>query len=132
MACDPNNQAPRVLVVEDEYLIALEIEDLLGRLGFVTIGPVPSVAKALALMDRQRPDLALIDVNLGHERSTPVADALRARRIPYAVATGYDPAQLMERSLREAPHLSKPIMLEPLRHLLAALIRSDGTGGPRS
>lgn len=119
MANDAPNETPRILVVEDEFLIALETEDLLRRLGCETIGPAPSVAKAMALLERDTPDFALLDVNLGSERSTPIADLLFARRIPYALATGYDALQLSEPSLSGVPALSKPVTLDALRSLLA-------------
>ena len=115
----------RVLVVEDEFLIVLETEQMLDRLGCVVIGPAPTVARALALLDREEPDLAILDVNLG-ERSTPIAEALRARGVPFALATGYNGHQLPEAAFRYAPHLGKPLD----HHLLVgALTRLRGGRG---
>jgi CheY-like chemotaxis protein len=71
---DARGPAPQILVVEDELLIAMEIESLLRRGGFRGIGPALTVAGALALIQRQRPDAAVLDVNLRGERVTPVAD----------------------------------------------------------
>jgi CheY-like chemotaxis protein len=99
----------RVLVVEDEFLIAMETEQMLVDLGCIVIGPVPTVARALALLDREKPDFAILDVNLGRERSTPVAEALRARGVPFALASGYNGSQLPEEAFRNAPHLGKPL-----------------------
>lgn len=101
--------ALRVLVVEDETLIAMDIETMLTRLGCSVVGPVPTVARALALLDREEPDFAILDVNLGPERSTTVAEALRERGVPFALATGYDGRKLPEKAFRDAPHLGKPI-----------------------
>jgi DNA-binding NarL/FixJ family response regulator len=73
------------------------------------IGPVPSAARALALIGREKPDFAIIDVNLGRERSALVAEALRERGVPFALATDYDRSQLPEEAYRDAPHLGKPL-----------------------
>jgi two-component SAPR family response regulator len=111
--------ALRVLVLEDQVLIAMEIERMLGRLGCTVLGPVPAVARALELLERDRVDFAILDVNLGRERSTPVAEALRARGVPFALSTGYDGRQLPDEAFRNAQHLGKPIDF----HRLAETIR---------
>lgn len=118
MDTDSAPRPRRVLVVEDEFLIALDIQTLLEDLGCEVLGPCPSVAKALALLETELPDLAILDVNLGRERSTPVAEALRDRSVPYGLATGYDAAQLPEPALRDAPRIRKPISPSSLRDLL--------------
>jgi CheY-like chemotaxis protein len=100
---------PRILIVEDELLIAMEIEQMLVELGCAVVGPAPSVAQALAILDREEPDFAILDVNLGPERSTPIAEALRKRGVPFALATGYDRSQLPEPAYRHALHLGKPL-----------------------
>ena len=80
----------RLLVVEDEALIAILIEDVLLDLGCVVVGPAGSVAQALALLDRDTVDGAVLDVNLGaDERSYAIAEALGARGIPFIFVTGY-------------------------------------------
>ena len=94
---------PSVLVVEDEPLIAFDLEDMLARMGCVVIGPAPTVNRALELLAHKEPDFAILDVNLRRERATPVAEALRVRRIPFAVATACGRAQLPETPWREAP-----------------------------
>ncbi|SFQ21965.1 response regulator [Tranquillimonas alkanivorans] len=114
-----NRRTLRVLVVEDEYLIALEMEALLEELGCEVIGPAPSVKKALALLDLERPGFAILDVNLGNERSTPVAQALVEMNVPYVVATGYEAKHLPETVLRDAPRLRKPLTIHQLRRVLA-------------
>jgi AmiR/NasT family two-component response regulator len=99
----------RVLVVEDEFLIALEIEQMLVGLGCIVVGPAPTVLRALTLIDREELDFAILDVNLGCNRSTPVAERLWAAGVPFALATGYDDRQLPEEAFRNAPHLGKPL-----------------------
>lgn len=111
----------RVLVVEDEFLIAIETEKMLADLGCNVIGPVPSVVRALDLIDREEPDFAILDLNLGSERSTPVAEALRARGVPFALATGYSRHQLPEAAFGDAPHLGKPLDHRLLVGVLARL-----------
>lgn len=120
----------RVLLVEDEALIALDVKDMLARLGCVVIGPAPRVAEALELLEREEPELAILDVNLGRERVTPVAEALRERGIPFALATAYGRGQLSEESLREAPLLPKPIDPRLLQNALADL--AEPRSGSRS
>jgi len=99
----------RVLVVEDEFLLAMELEDLLARGGCRVLGPAASVRQALAMLEGERPDFALLDVNLKGERATPVAAALRERGVPYVLITGYSEAQLNEPELRNAPRVDKPL-----------------------
>ncbi|TIV23485.1 MAG: response regulator, partial [Mesorhizobium sp.] len=65
-----------VLIVEDEFLIAMDLQSMLERRGWRVIGPVGSVAAAFRLLERERPAVALLDVNLGNELVTPVAEQL--------------------------------------------------------
>src|ERR1044071_818409 len=78
----------RVLVVEDEALLALEIAELLTDAGLEVVGPATSVAKALNLINNPGCDIVILDVNLGSEHSEPVALELRARGIPFLVVSG--------------------------------------------
>src|SRR5688572_30122844 len=86
----------RLLIVEDELLIALELQSILEQLGGIVVGPARSVAGALQLLSETTPDAALLDVNLGGDRVTPVAQACRERSIPFALVTGYGRLQLEE------------------------------------
>ncbi|HEX2477971.1 MAG TPA: response regulator [Geminicoccaceae bacterium] len=99
----------RVLIVEDEFLLAMELETLVECGGCTAVGPASSVRQALALIDGDEPDIALLDVNLKGERATPVAAALQDRGVPYVLITGYSDAQLSEPELRNAPRLDKPV-----------------------
>lgn len=80
----------RVLVVEDDVVVALVAEEMLLDLGAVVVGPAHDVATARALVAREAVDAAVLDVNLGRERSDAVAEDLRARAIPFVIATGTD------------------------------------------
>ncbi len=81
----------RILIVEDEYLVAMSLRDALESLGSVVVGPVPSVEKAIKTIEAG-PDIdaAIVDVNLGGVMAYPVADLLQARNIPFVFTTGYE------------------------------------------
>jgi DNA-binding response OmpR family regulator len=112
---------PRVLVVEDETLIAMLVEDWLAELECETVGPVGTVAEALALIGAEELDGAILDVNLGGHDSFAVADALRARDIPFAFATGHGTGRVTE-LFKDAPTLAKPYDFERVRAVVALLL----------
>jgi DNA-binding response OmpR family regulator len=95
----------RVLVVEDEFMIGLDIGQQLASAGYEVVGLATSVAKALRL--EPRCDVAVLDVNLGGETCEPVAEKLRASGKPFVVLTGYSPDNLPP-SLNDATILTKP------------------------
>jgi len=97
----------RILVVEDEALVAMLVEDALLDAGFVVIGPARTVSQALEMLKADPPDAAVLDLNLGGENSLSVAEALTARGIPFLVATGYGAAGLPPH-MRHIPVLPKP------------------------
>ncbi|WBV43774.1 response regulator [Pseudoroseomonas cervicalis] len=109
----------RILVVEDEALIAMLVEDALLEAGAAVLGPAATVEEALELFEAERPEAAVLDINLAGQASTPVADRLVERDVPFVVATGYGAAGLPERH-RHVPVLAKPY--DP-RDLIAALER---------
>ncbi len=100
-------QGRKVLVVEDEALVAMLVEDALLDAGFGVLGPAATVGEALLLLDRERPDAVVLDLNLAGENSSPVADVLAKRGIPYVIATGYGAAGLPP-GHRNAKVLAKP------------------------
>ena len=98
----------RLLLVEDEFLIASDLARLLEMQGAEILGPAPSVRAALDLLSRDPPlDGAVLDVNLRGELAFPVADALRARGVPFVFATGYAAEMIPER-YRAVPCCEKP------------------------
>ena len=113
-----------VLIVEDEGLIAQEIEAVLAGAGFAIAGVVPTVSKALALIAERKFDAAVLDANLRGHSAQPVAQALSHAGIPFLVLSGYGKAHLTG-LLLEAPHFSKPFQPEALVRAVRALI-----GGP--
>jgi DNA-binding response OmpR family regulator len=99
----------RVLIVEDEMLVAMELESVLKQQGCAVLGPVPTVARALALLDHERPEAALLDLNLNGESAIPVAAALSAHGVPFVLVTGFGQTQSQEPELRGAPRVDKPV-----------------------
>ncbi|XYD12106.1 response regulator (plasmid) [Methylobacterium sp. NMS12] len=113
----------RVLVVEDEYLIAMEVKRWLLAAGADVVGPVPSVVQALDLIEDQGTlDAAVLDVNLGGgDMVFPVADALRALGVPYLFATG-EATLAQAGAHREQRRLYKPFVETELVRAIAALL----------
>jgi CheY-like chemotaxis protein len=112
----------RVLIVEDEALVAMLVEDALLDAGAEVIGPVATVTEALALLDSAVPDAAVLDLNLAGETSTPVADVLAQRGIPFVVATGYG-AEGLPAGHASVPVLAKPYDPDELTTTLARICR---------
>lgn len=99
----------RILVVEDEFVIAMDIEAILQKCGCEVVGPVSSVAAALDAVRRDdRLDGVLLDINLQGEPSVAVAEAVKERGVPFVIVTGYEGREIDEKILRESPRLRKP------------------------
>ena len=115
---NPQLKDLRVLVVEDEALIALQLEDMLMELGCAVIGPASRVGRALELLDGEPVEAAVLDLNIAGELVYPVADELRSRGLPYIFVTGYGTSGLSE------PYRSRPILEKPFarRELLRAML----------
>ena len=109
-----------VLLVEDQFLIAIDLSLLLERSGWHVLGPAATVDEALHLVDDERPAVALLDVSLkGGATVTPVAEALRARNVPFVVASAHSRPELVGGEvLAGAPNVGKPT---EERRLLAVL-----------
>jgi CheY-like chemotaxis protein len=114
----------RVLVVEDEMLVLMNIEDMLADLGCSSVSAAATVDQALALIDAQPFDAATLDMNLKGDRSYAVANALAARGVPFLFATGYD-AHYMPDGYRDQPVLKKPFPLEELASMLTRLLSNS-------
>jgi CheY-like chemotaxis protein len=115
----------RILVVEDEYLIAMSLQDALESAGSIVVGPVPSVDKAIQTIDSEpHIDAAVLDVNLGGALSYGVADKLIARKIPFIFTSGYEDNVLRTRysGVKNCP---KPYLFQAIEEALAeAMSRS--------
>lgn len=110
----------RVLVVEDEVLLALSLEDHLRDHGWIVVGPYHDLATALAAADTEAFDCALLDVNLNGVMVFPLAENLIGRAIPFLFVTGYAPGNLPEH-LRAVPRVAKPYEGAVLMQALAAI-----------
>ena len=108
----------RILAVEDEYFLAMDLERDLAEAGAHVLGPVPSIEQALAIIASE-PDIdgAVLDINLAGDMSFPVADALLSRHIPFVMTTGYVDNDLGKRY----PHITRCEKPTQFPKLLAAL-----------
>ena len=111
-----------VLVVEDEFFIADDMAQTLTANGAKVIGPAPTLELAMKLLATERVDCAVIDVNLRGRMAYPLADELRARRVPFVFATGYDPA-VVPPAYQDVPRWLKPYSLDELMQSLPELVR---------
>jgi CheY-like chemotaxis protein len=97
----------KVLVVEDDALVAWDVEAALLDAGCLVVGPANGIARATELMEEQKLDLVVLDLNLGKTSSVPFADRLQQRGIPFIFLTGHSREFLPERH-RDRPLVSKP------------------------
>ena len=113
----------KILVVEDEYIIAIELDRWLKEAGVEVIGPVPSVEQAFDLIDDgDGLDAAVLDINLGPgETVYPVADRLIALGVPFLFASG-DVRIRNDLAYRERPRLEKPIIAPELLRAIGRLV----------
>jgi DNA-binding response OmpR family regulator len=113
-AMDDSLAARRILVVEDEYLVARYLSRGLAERGAEVIGPVARVDAALALIDAEQPlDGAILDVTLNDASSLPIADRLATAGVPFVFATGYDRTALPPR-FRDVALCIKPVQVNEL------------------
>lgn len=112
---------PRVLLVEDEPLIAMTLEAIVWEAGFQAVGPAASRDAAFALLREESVDAAIIDYRLGDEHADDLADELDRRSIPWLLATGFGRDALPAR-YASVPLLAKPFGEEDVRRALNRLI----------
>jgi DNA-binding response OmpR family regulator len=111
----------RVLVVEDEAMVALMLDEVLTLAGCVVIGPAGTTTEALALLERETIHCAVLDVKLTDGMSFPVADALAARAIPFIVTTGYGQDQID--GFDGAPVVRKAYIADEVIEAIAGILR---------
>ncbi|MCG6113482.1 MAG: response regulator [Paracoccus sp.] len=100
----------------------MDIEQMLEEFGCTVVGPAAKVSQALALVDAEHIDFALLDVNLGRERSFPIADRLASMNIPVLLSTGY---ANLEPPYDRLPKIQKPFSEQQLRNCLKELMASS-------
>ena len=112
----------RILVVEDEVIIALAIEDMLIQIGCDVVGPAYSVSAGQELAASEAVDAAVLDINLGGQSSDAVARTLQSRGIPFLFSTGYG-LSAVPNGFEDRPVLQKPYTLEILGRALEEIVR---------
>lgn len=119
----------KILLLEDNPVIAMDVELLLQDSGALVVETVATASAALAKLADFTPDIAVLDINLDSGTSLPVAEALMARRIPFIFATGYsDPSSLPE-SMAHIVILPKPFAGKALELALSDVLRSHTVAG---
>jgi CheY-like chemotaxis protein len=118
----------RLLLVEDEALVAMMAEDMLIDLGCVVADVAGTVSRGVALVGELALDGAILDVNLGGEKVYPVAQALAERGIPFIFATGYGTTGIAE-AFSHVPVLAKPYEAGALERMLTAALPASGQRG---
>jgi two-component SAPR family response regulator len=122
----------RVLLVEDQMIVAIEVEDMLREFGCIVVGPVGTLKRALRLAQKERLDAAILDVSVDGETIFPVAEELQKRHIPFIFATGYAEHTLPEK-WKGLPHLAKPFKRDQLKKLIGSFLAVDAEiSSPRS
>jgi CheY-like chemotaxis protein len=108
----------RVLVVEDNLLIAETISDMLQDCGCVVLGPVPDLQRGMQMLEGEQPDAVLLDINLCGTLSFPLAAALEQRGVPFVFMTGYDEGSLFPPEFRAVRRISKPFDAKDVAEVL--------------
>jgi CheY-like chemotaxis protein len=119
---DVDLSGQRVLVVEDEAVIAMLMEDLLDELGCVVVATVARPDQAIEVIETQAIDVAVLDVNLNGNNSYAIADTLIARDIPFLFATGYGDHGVKE-DYQSHPILNKPFRINDLARNLSKVLQ---------
>ena len=112
----------RVLVVEDEALVAMLLETILEDMGCMAVGPAATVDEGLRMAADEAVDAALLDVNVAGRQVFPVAQALKDRGVPFVFSTGYGEGGLPD-EWRGQPTLQKPFTEAAVRDALMSAMR---------
>jgi CheY-like chemotaxis protein len=110
----------RVLVVEDDAMICIMLQDMLAELGYMIAAEAARIDGALEALRTGEFDLAILDINIGGEAISPVAEALAARGTPFVLVTGHAKRDLPE-LYRDRPLLAKPFRLDTLERMLQSV-----------
>lgn len=118
----PDLSGRKILVVEDEWLIAQHLSMCLEDMGCDVVGPVSGVEDAIEKIADEEIDCALLDANLNGTTSAPIVDALMAATVPFIIVTGYGGLELPTAAMDSAPRLNKPFAEHELRAALLAVL----------
>jgi DNA-binding response OmpR family regulator len=117
----PAPDRPRILIVEDDHRIAHLLQEVMEEEGWVALGPASHVDQARALIENQRVDFVLLDVNLGRETGFPIAALLEQRNIPFVFLTGHR-EDILPREFAGHAVLQKPFLPERLVHAIQEVL----------
>ena len=113
----------KVLIVEDNYVVAVHLAAAMEDDGFKVIGPVDTAESAVCRIDEEALDGALLDIGLREGSAVDVASALRAHRVPFVIVSGYS-RDTLPMELKDAPYVGKPMgqseLIETSRHTFKA------------
>jgi two-component SAPR family response regulator len=124
----PAKRRFRVMIVEDEALIAMTIAHLVASYGYEVVGPFGKVSRALDSLHEEPVDAAVLDVQLDRDIVFPVAAELAARKIPFAFLTAHQ-AQTFPEKFKGMQRVSKPFQQSELKRTLSRLIRNRNQAG---
>jgi len=112
------NDCPNILLLEDDLLLAMDMEDHLLQTGHKIVGPFGRIADALDAIPRNELDGAIVDLNLHGELSFPVIEALQKRSVPVIICSGYAELPELKSRLAGLPLLPKPWNVQKLDRLM--------------
>jgi CheY-like chemotaxis protein len=116
----------RILIVEDDYVVADSLRYLIDGFGGAVTAIVPTVARAFDALARDPVDMAVLDINLNGTSVAPLADHLQTLGVPFVFLTGYGDAELLPEHLRGQPRFDKPVQGEQLvRRMIDLIGRRD-------
>lgn len=117
----------RVLIVEDELVIAMDVEDMLKAAGATTVQTCATVEEALSVLETSPPDIAVLDVNLGATTSMEVAESLVSQDIPFIFATGYGDSLMIPSAFKKNPVVRKPYTTQALESAMQISLQQNNT-----
>tara|TARA_R110000782_G_scaffold86934_1_gene168383 strand:- start:688 stop:1077 length:390 start_codon:yes stop_codon:yes gene_type:complete len=115
-------QAPQILIVEDEILIAMDLEDMVVEMGGRAIASAHNIQTAIKMAETIEADAAILDVDVAGQLVFPVADILAARGIPFLFNTGHSAEDVLRARYASAPICRKPTLPRQLKKALRALL----------
>jgi DNA-binding response OmpR family regulator len=122
VACNASGKRPCILIAEDYGVIAMMLYEDLSEAGFEVSGPFTNCAAALASLERQTPDAAILDIELSDGPCVALARALREKRIPFVVLTGHTSDVSHEDAFSGAPWLPKPMSHDAVMNAVRTLL----------
>lgn len=113
----------KILIVEDEAILALDLAQIVEEIGHSVVGPARDVASGLALVESEDLEFALLDLNLGAEFSTPIADRLTQRGVPFCFLSGYSRSHFPPQ-FASVPAIAKPCTPSDVEKAIAAAAKN--------